>query len=354
MLNLRIVQGPLEDRLNEAILSGYNSFYRFPMSPENYRRWTQENPEGPACHALLQTDGGELAGHFCLIPFRMKYGDAEVIAAKTEYYFIKRDYRTERIHGFEGSPWPAAVVLLAQLYRHCRTLNWDPCIASCPRGVDVLHRMAGCRPVTFPLFECLLVLRPLRSASATPNLTAKQRVLLFLTGTAQRTAWSLAMPFVPRANGICSVRVSDLIKPLREPSVLRFTEDKDFLAWRYPESQYFRMGSSQACDDDFVIVKNGSDSRYLRVCQYRLDSESLPLSSVLMNLIATARAQDALGVRWAVYGEGEMPARLIGAMRKLGFLCARRERTLMVYASDKELLQPSGWKMSDSFVSFDN
>jgi hypothetical protein len=214
--------------------------------------------------------------------------------------------------------------------------------------------MAGCRPVTFPLFECLLVLRPLRSASATPNLTAKQRVLLFLAGAVQRTAWSMALPFVSRPNGISSVRISEKKEPVREPSVLRFAEDKDFLAWRYPESQYFRMGANRASDDDFMIVKNGSDKKYLRVCQYRLDSESLPLSSVLVNLIAIARAQDALGVRWAVYGEGEMPARLIRAMRKLGFLCARRERTLMVCTSARELLQPSRWKMSDSFVSFDN
>lgn len=353
MLNLRIVEGPLEDRLNEAILSRYNDLTASHISLENFRRWTQESPEGPACHALLQTDGGELAGHFCLFPFRMKYGDAEVVAAKTEYYFIKKEYRTERIHGFERSQWPAAVILLEQLYRHCRTLNWDPCIASAPKGVDVLHRMAGCRPVTFPLFECLLVLRPLRGACATPNLTAKQRALLFLTGTAQRTVWSIALPFVPRPNGICYVGISDKKKPVREPSTLRFGEDKDFLAWRYPESQYYRVGTSNA-SNDFVIAKSGSESYYLRVCQYRLESETLPLLSVLANLIATARAQHALGVRWAVYGEGEVPARLIRAMRKLGFLCVRRERILMVNTSDRELFQPSRWNMTDCFVSFDS
>ena len=351
MLNLRIVEGPLEDRLNEAILSRYNDLTASHISLENFRRWTQESPEGPACHALLQTDGGELVGHCCLFPFRMKYGDAQLIAAKAEYYFIEKGYRSEKIHGFERSPMPAAVVILEQLYRHCRT-HWDPFIVSSP--FDVLHRMAGCRPVTFPLFECLLILRPVRSACATPNLTAKQRALLFLAGVVQRTAWSMALPFLPRTNGTCSVRISDEKKPVREPSTLRFAEDKDFLAWHYPESQYFRVGASQASGDDFIIVKNGSESKYLRVCQYHLDSESLPLSSVLVNLIATARAQNALGVRWAVYGEGEVPARLIRAMRKLGFLCARRERVLMVYTSDRELFQPSRWNMSDSFVSFDN
>lgn len=353
MLKLRIVQGPLEDSLNEAILSGYNSFNTSDVSLENYRRWTQESPEGPACHALLQTDGGEMVGHCCLFPFRMKYGDAQLIAGKAEYYFIKKSYRTEKIHGFERSQMPAAVILLEQLYRHCRTLHWDPCIASSPKEVQVLHRMAGCLPVTFRLFECLLILKPARGAYTTPNLTAKQRVVLFLTGAVQRTAWSLALPFVPRTNGTCSVRISDKKKPAPEPSMLRFAEDTDFLVWRYPESQYYRVGAHNA-SNDFVIAKRGSESCYLRVCQYRLDSETLPLSSVLINLIATARAQHALGVRWAVYGEGEMPARLIRAMRKLGFLCVPRERTFLVYTSVRELLQPNRWNLTDCFVSFDN
>ena len=196
--------------MNECILSEYNRLTRSHISPENLRRWTQESPEGPSCHALLKTARGELVGHCCLFPFRMEYGDAQVVAAKAEYYFINENYRTERIHGLEKSDKPAAVILLEQLYHYCRTLHWGPYIVSAPKGVDGLHRMAGCRPISFPLFECLLVLRPLRGSFATPNLTAKQRVLLFLIGAAQRTVWSAALPFFPRHNGVCSVPITDI------------------------------------------------------------------------------------------------------------------------------------------------
>jgi hypothetical protein len=103
-----------------------------------------------------------------------------------------------------------------------------------------------------------------------------------------------------------------------------------------------------------LIVKKGSGSNYLRVCQYGLGSEGLSLSSVLLNLLTAARAQHALGVRWAVYGEGETPARLTHAMRKFGFLCVQRRRTLLLYTNDRELLMPRRWDMNDSFVSFDN
>jgi hypothetical protein len=353
LLDLRIVKGPLEDRLNEVILSEYNRLTSSHISSENLRRWTQESPEGPACHALLNADGGELVGHCCLFPFRMKYGNAQVTAAKAEYYFINENYRTERIHGFERSDKPAAVILLEQLYRYCRMLHWGPYIISAPKGVDVLHRMAGCRAITFPLFECLLVLRPWRGSSATPNLTAKQRTLLFLTGVVQGTVSSAVLPFSRRLNDVRSVSVTAPIKPARESSVVCLAEDEDFLGWRYPESQYFRVGTSDT-SENFLIAKNGSASAYLRVCQYRLDSDNPSLSCLLVSLARSARAQQALGLRWAVYDQSERPAQLVHAMRKLGFLCARRERNFLLYTDDRELLAPGRWNMADSLLSFDN
>lgn len=353
MLKLHIVRGPLEDRLNETILSEYNRLAVSRIALENLRRWTQESPAGPACHALLTTDRGELVGHCCLFPFHMRYGDAQVVAAKAEYYFINEDYRTERIHGPQNSDKPAAVILLEQLYRYCRTLHWGPYIVSAPKGVDVLHRMAGCRPITFPLFECLLVLRPWRASSATPNLTAKQRALLFLTGTVQGTVSAAVLPAVPHPRGIRSVRVTEAVKDRQGPSILRLSEDKDTLGWRYPESQYLRLTAGDE-SESFVIAKSGSDGTYLRVCQYQLDSDDVPLSSLLVSLIRSARAQHALGLRWAVYDQSEKPARLVHAMRRLGFLCARRERKFLVSTDDPEFLTPGRWNMADSFVSFDN
>ena len=352
MLKLQIVKGPLEDHLNEVILSEYNRLTGSLIAPDNFRRWTQQSPMGHACHALLKTDGGDLVGHCCLYPFRMIYGDAQVVAAKAEYYFINEDYRTERIYGHETSYKPAAVVLLEQLYRYCRALHWGPYIVSAPTGVDVLHKMAGCRPFNFTLFECLLVLRPLRGSLATPHSTLRQRILLFLTGAAQRTIWSAVLPFISHPNGISSCPVTDTIKPAQGLSLLRLPEDRDFLGWRYPESQYFRVGASNA-PHNFVIAKRGSETSYLRVCQYRLDSDGIPLSSLLVDLIRKAYAQHALGVRWAVYDESDTNLRLIPAMWKLGFVCARRKRTLLLYTDEKELLGPARWNMTDSLVSFD-
>ena len=130
-------------------------------------------------------------------------------------------------------------------------------------------------------------------------------------------------------------------------------EEKEFLDWRYPESEYFRLRHNDR-PSNFVIAKKGSEKDYVRVCQYRLDGDDPPLSSLVLELIRKSHAREALGVRWAVYTHSEAPDKPVRTMRKMGFLCVRRQRTLLIYGEHREFLEPGTWVMSDGFTTFDN
>src|ERR1700691_4980160 len=191
MLSLHIVRGPLEESENLAILNGYTALTRATVTPPNFRRWTEQCPDGAALHALLKTENGTIAGHCCLFHLPMKIGANRVSAAKAEYFFVNPEFRQEPVEGHEGSVKPAAVLLLERLYRSGRELGWCPYLVSAPTEVAPLHRLAGCRKISIPLTECLLTFRPWTAAAHTQNLTTKQRIALAGVGIVQRVVWAL-------------------------------------------------------------------------------------------------------------------------------------------------------------------
>ena len=59
-----------------------------------------------------------------------------------------------------------------------------------------------------------------------------------------------------------------------------------------------------------------------------------------------------LGVRWAVYGTGKNARQLVSKMRKLGFLCAERTRTLLIRSKENRFLEAANWRLNDAIFSF--
>ncbi len=102
----------------------------------------------------------------------------------------------------------------------------------------------------------------------------------------------------------------------------------------------------------YVIAKKGSRDRFVRVCQWRLGSGQ-PAFTLIKSLIQIANRENALGVRWAVYGGEEIATKLVGGMRRFGFLCVPRKRTLLLSSQKRELLAADKWKLTDAMFSFD-
>jgi hypothetical protein len=103
---------------------------------------------------------------------------------------------------------------------------------------------------------------------------------------------------------------------------------------------------------DYLIVKRGRSDRYVRVCQSRLSSPN-SVRLIVHRLLQQARADQAIGIRWAVYDEGAKTDQLVAALQRMGFLCARRTRIVMVHKDFPAYLQPSAWSMSDTHFCFD-
>jgi hypothetical protein len=363
MLRMRIVRAPLRDEENQAILHEYNRLTGGQIPLPEFAHWTTKSPDGPSWHAILETEEGRIVGHTSVFPLRIKNRGAKLIPAKSEYSFLHEDFRKEKIQGYEIAGRPAFIILLDRLFQHCQEQGWGPIFASTNEKNQVFTRKVGLRPIEFPLWECLLVLRPGNAARHTPNLTKWQRAALYSAGLAHGAVWPVAATLLASANGIKNVPVASIAldgssaELESEVKLFSFFEDRESLAWRYLEGQYLRFGferssQSQQRSGDYLIAKRGSPYGYLRVCQWKLDSVDsfLPLFGAL---VREARNQNALGVRWAVYDGESASERLVKKMRRAGFLCARRNRIVMIHKKDEKYLDPAQWRINDSLFSFD-
>jgi hypothetical protein len=352
MLSLRIVGGPLEPRENEAILSQYNQLTSSRIPLNEYLHWVQNSPAGPAWHAILETDAKEIVGHTCLIPFRANCDHRQIVPAKSEYTFIQEEFQGAQIRGLEKKARPRNLILIDRLFKHCATQGWGPYLIS---TVPSLHRLGpsvGCYPTDFPLQECMVILRPWSAARETPNLSFWQRTMFCIAGLFQAACWSVVLPFTSPLIGqpLAANNASPLPKT---DALLSFFEDRDSLKWRYPDAHYTRLSPDSAGPErEYVIAKKGSPDRYVRICQWHLGSDQ-PTSSLIAGLIHMAKMEDALGVRWAVYGGEETATKLVRRMRRFGFLCAPRVRTLLLSSQEREFLAAEKWKLNDAMFSFD-
>jgi hypothetical protein len=132
---------------------------------------------------------------------------------------------------------------------------------------------------------------------------------------------------------------------------LSFFDDAASLQWRYLNGQYVRFSFANS-PGDYVIAKKGSADRYLRVCQWHLGPKA-HLGELVKALLREAAAERAMGVRWALYDRETISAALENQMRQQGFVCAPRERIVMVHKKDPQFLTHSAWRMNDSLFSFD-
>jgi hypothetical protein len=315
---------------------------------QEFLRWVQNSPEGPAWHAILESNSHGIVGHQCFIPLRGKWRGRRIVAAKSEYTFLREDFQATRIRGLEGIKRPTHIVAAHQLVQRCQTEGWGPFLIS---TTPSLRRRGfyGFISTDFPLWECLLVLRPIVAARETPSLVRWKRVCLLLGGAVQKTVWSSAALCVHHARNLRPALIDDGTLPSRN-GLLSFFEDLDSLRWRYPDSDY-RLRELDLERRNYIIQKRGSANQYMRVCQWLLDPTTLSISQIA-GLIQMAQGDGALGVRWAIYGRDEAAKVLVQRLRRFGFLCVQRVRTLQIKSNEPEFLVPENWNLTDAMFSF--
>lgn len=350
VMSLAIVRGPLEAWKYEAILEQYNrlTMSRIPM--EEFLHWVRDGVEGPAWHAVLENEKSEVVGHSAIIPFRGSCKGKRIVAGKAEYAFIREEYRSAKIRGLEHVGKPRNAVMIQQLFLRWEEEGHGPLLTSTSAVGRRLLSGVGCSVVKFPVMECLLILRPWDAARMTPNIEKWQRATLSAAGILQKTAWTMGGLLGHKPGRI---REAPMGQPVRveDNEQISFFEDAQSLGWRYLEGQYERL-ELDAKRDPYVVVKKGSAERYLRVCQWQLD-EGEPSFQLIAKLVQMAREENALGVRWAVYGSGKVSTALSRRLRGLGFLCAQRERAVLIYSKEQDFHSVDKWKLTDAMFSFD-
>jgi hypothetical protein len=350
VLNLRIVRGPLTPAESGVILREYNRLTHSRIPIDEYLNWVERSPAGPAWHALLETDEGRVVGHTSLFPFPTQYDARPLIPAKSEYSFMLEDFRKEKIAGYEKAARATFVVMLDELFQRGQKENWGPIFASTNDKNQAFTRRIGLQPAEYAVWECLYVMRPINASRHTPNLSEKQRLALIAAGTSHRALWMATQIVAFGRNGVHSTEVST---PIAEPEVnrLAFFEDAPSMKWRYLDGQYVRLAASNE-STSYVIAKKGSNDRYLRVCQWKMEDQK-SIRAFAFALLKEARREGAMGVRWAVYEDNEEGRAILRQLKRMGFLSAQRQRIVMVHKKDPEFLPATAWKMNDSLFSFD-
>lgn len=349
LLNLALVRGPLPEVASRTIIEEYNRRTNSQIPFEAFLHWTQSSPSGPALHAILETQEGRIVGHQCLFPIRARFGGIPLVAAKSEYTFLNEDYRSAKIAGFEQSARPTHLIASKLLYERGEMLGWSPILISTLPFLYRWARTVGCQAVEIPVTECLLVLKPWHAAKRTLNLVSWQRAALGIAGVAQTLGWRPALLFSEHKSPLRRIPIPQECAH-QTNGTLSYFQDSETLQWRYPNDQYEKIAVGDG-SDGYLVLKSGSQDGYLRVCQWNLPP-SEPRFRLLLSLARHAEKKEALGVRWAVYGTNEEARRLVSRMRKLGFLCARRVRTLLIRSGESKFLEAPSWNLNDSFFSF--
>jgi len=352
-LRLRVAIGPLSPRERSRILGEYSRINERRIPIQTFIRCTEQSPEGPAIHAVLETLEGSIAGHCCLVPFKMQVGRRRLTVAKAEYFFLAKEHRSRKVEGFENVDKTATAILLEQLYQCGSKQGWGPLLAS-PGREQSVHVQAGCQVIEFSMTECFFVLDPVRAWQWGAFLPPKQRRTLFLAGLAQRAFSSVVLPFTYDARLVTNPRIGERLPTNGscDDGRLALAETEDFLRWRYPDDAYARFVLSDGTPG-YAIVQKGSHGEYLRVHQSHAPAKG-HTSALITELIRQADWSRALGVRWSVYGKGQEQERLISGLRRLGFTCMPRIRRVAVYSQNPEFLAADKWNLSDSLFTFED
>jgi hypothetical protein len=347
---MEVVRAPLPQVEYDTILTEYNRLTLAAIPMNEFMRWVTNSPAGPAWHAVLKSEAGEVVGHTSVLPIYVQYRGNKQVSGMSEYSFVHEDFRKQKIRGFENVSRPPFIILLDHLFQHCIREGWGPIFASTNEKNQVFTRKVGLRPAEFPLKECLLVLKPIAASRHTPNLSAKQRAALYTAGIVQKGLWSIGKCLLGRTNGAHEADISSW--PAQPPDErMAFYEEPKSISWRYLGGQYVRYRFDNQ-PHDYVITKRGSGDRYVRVCQYRLSSE-VSVSAAVRALVREAEEEGAIGVRWAVYDNNDLAKEIVKKLRLFGFLCADRVRIVMVHKDFTEYLQPSVWTMNDTHFCLD-
>ncbi len=350
VLNLQILRAPLASEDYQTILAEYNRLTGAAIPMQEFVHWVQEAPDGPAWHGVLRNDENRVVGHTSVLPLRARHRETSMVTGFSEYSFLHEDFRKHKIRGYEQVSRPAFIILLGELFQHCQKQGWGPIFASTNEKNRIFTRKVGLRPAEFPLWECLLVLKPRLAVRHTPNITTKDRIALGLAGLAQSGLWTFGRHFVVRKNGVHPVATGTCSSwPCADR--LTFYEEEASARWRYLPGQYLQY-AIEGAPHDYLFAKHGRPDRYIRVCQYHLSAAD-SVNSVFYALMNQAHTDKAMGIRWAVYRDGELAEDIVRRLKQLGFLCAPRTRTVMVHKDYPEYLESSSWKMSDTHFALD-
>lgn len=332
---IRIIRGPLEPALLKIVADLYGKVDRKYADPEYCNYLFNRNPSGFSFHAIAYCGDIEV-GHYSLIPLKINTGDEIKLSLKAEALYVSPAYRKLKID-WDGGQLPVGLALPVILNDYAFNQGYEVIHLLVDVEIGKIHSFAGCRQITVDALEYFLMISPNVYLERESGLI--RRCKIRLVSFYQSLFIKL---FAGNNSGGCredknipSARVSSDLAAFNQPGkgMWSLALDTDYVDWLLT-SPYIELLSVK--DVGYCLVKHSEyPSRPAEILFTKFKPEAGPyLTSLLKNIISSARAKQASSVIFRQFPGQKSSALFKHTLLRNGFLTKRCN--LLVYVNSPQ------------------
>jgi len=360
-MRLELTHGPLDARRLQAIAGLYGEFNRKYRDADFCRRLFDENPCGAALHAFALDGGGEIVGHYAVVPLDVVRDGRRRRAGKGEAFVVRADRRMETISVDGGAPIAIGLAMPLQLYRHALEQGLELVHMIAGPEVGLIHRLTGCREVAVRQPRAGLALRPF--APPPPGRSAWRRAAQTALATGQACASALAraatFPGLGATRcvsgaGLDAAWLARIVADLPAGDGWTLAVDAPLLAWLARTGGLELVALDDGSDDYALVCGRAGEGRVMEVVLWRQRSAGLrPALRLLAAVVRRAGELDDLRVEvplTAAARDGER-AGLRAAARLFCFQEREQAWGMYVRSADRYYLDPGHLRFTPFFYA---
>jgi hypothetical protein len=360
-MELELIRGPLDERRLRAVAELYGGFNRKYGDPGFCHRLFDENPQGPALHALVLDGPGEIVGHYAIVPLDIVRDGQRRRAGKGEAFVVRPDQRSAMLSVEGAEPIPIGLAMPLRLYRHALDQGMELVHMIASPEVGLIHRMTGCRSLGVRSSRVGLGVRPgVPPAAGEPAGAHAVRSALTL---AQCAASSLARAVT--LSGLGRVRhqpvatldaeaLARIVLDARVAEGWTLAVDAPVLTWMARTGGLEVVALDDGLEDYAVVAARAGEGRVMETVLWRQRSRGLrPALRLLAAVAGRAGEQDDLRVEVSLAAavEGEERERLRAAARLLCFRERAQVPGMVLFTADDYYLDPQNIRFTPFFYA---
>jgi hypothetical protein len=348
-MELRVVKGPLDDAWLRPVVELYGA-HRGKYRDLGYcRSLFNGNPHGYSWHAFLVRDGGDVVGHYCIIPTDILVDGTRRPAGKAEALVVHPDHRGETVPGKDGGPVLCGLAMPARLYQHALDQGMQVVHMIPDPEVQVIYPITGSRPVSSRQIRERLFVSPVAPSSATAPQRVRQAALARVQRAAFEAAYAATLAGTGRSTSwggsdLTDERLDRIAADVQAVSGWTVAIDAPTVAWFAGAGSGEVIALDDSMDNYAVVTPRAGEGQVMEVLFWRQRTGGV--RSALRLLGAVVRRAESLGdLMVGVAHQAALDpverSRLGTAARLLAFQRRSQETHLFVSTRDRYYMDPA-------------